>query len=41
MNQIRRYRLKDFEVSKLNLKPNQDNKYRLTKEQERELLKNA
>lgn len=39
MNQIRRYRLKDFEVTKLNLTPNQHNKYRLTKDQERELLK--
>ena len=38
-NKIRRYRLKDIEVSKLGLTPNKHNKYRLSKKQELELLK--
>jgi uncharacterized protein YprB with RNaseH-like and TPR domain len=38
-NQIRRYRLKDIEVQRLNLTPNSHNKYRLSKSQEIELLK--
>ncbi|HQJ57214.1 MAG TPA: ribonuclease H-like domain-containing protein [Caldisericia bacterium] len=38
-NKNRRYRLKDSEVEKLNLSVNLRNRYRLSKEQERELLK--
>ena len=39
MNKVRRYRLTDLEVSKLNLEPNKHNRYRISTEQERELLK--
>ena len=39
MNKVRRYRLSDLEVSKLNLTANKHNRYRLSTEQERELLK--
>jgi len=39
MNKIRRYRLTDFEVNKLKLERNKHNRYRLSKELERELLK--
>jgi hypothetical protein len=38
-NTIRRYRLRDIEVSKMELIPNSNNRYRLTKEQELQLLK--
>lgn len=38
-NKVRRYRLNDVQVVKLGLTPNQNNRYRLTKEQEIELLK--
>lgn len=39
MNKIRRYRLRDIEVQKMGLEPNKNNRYRLSKEQERTLLK--
>jgi DNA polymerase elongation subunit (family B) len=39
MNKVRRYRLTDLEVSKLNLESNKHNRYRISTEQERELLK--
>lgn len=38
-NNSRRYRLNNVEVNKLGLTPNKINRYRLSKEQERELLK--
>ena len=38
-NKNRRYRLRDSEVEKLNLSQNLRNRYRLSKEQERELVK--
>lgn len=39
MNKERRYRLSDLEINKLNLEPNKRNRYRISTEQERELLK--
>jgi len=38
-NKVRRYRLNDVQVQKLGLEPNKSNRYRLSKEQEIELLK--
>ena len=39
MRNTKQYRLKDIEVSKLNLKPNPNNRFRLNKDLERQLLK--
>ena len=38
-NKVRRYRLNDVQVQKLGLVPNKNNRYRLSKEKETELLK--